>query len=142
MSVSKINHAGYRVIELLKELIKRPLSMEELLEIAEDTSNNSYRKELINKYLNTLKLLNIFVVKQKDNKYYIQKSLAPVDFNEKDLSLIKLIENSLPQIQGQELKEQLAGALQVIEKNFSDNTYNILDQKEIKPYISNFQLVN
>lgn len=140
MSVSKINHAGYRVIELLKELIKRPLSMEELLEIVEDTSNNSYRKELINKYLNTLKLLNIFVVKQKDNKYYIQKSLAPVDFNEKDLSLIKLIENSLPQIQGQELKEQLAGALQVIEKNFSDNTYNILDEKEIKPYISNFQL--
>ena len=59
MSVSKINHAGYRVIELLKELIKRPLSMEELLEIAEDTSNNSYRKDLINKYVNTIKLVNI-----------------------------------------------------------------------------------
>ena len=49
MVVSKINNAGYRLIELLKELIKHPLSMEELLEIVEDTSDNSYRKELINK---------------------------------------------------------------------------------------------
>ena len=73
MVVSKINNAGYRLIELLKELIKHPLSMEELLEIVEDTSDNSYRKELINKYLNTLKLLNLPVVKQKDNKYYIQR---------------------------------------------------------------------
>lgn len=75
MVVSKINNAGYRLIELLKELIKHPLSMEELLEIVEDTSDNSYRKELINKYLNTLKLLNLPVVKQKDNKYYIQRSI-------------------------------------------------------------------
>ena len=140
MVVSKINNAGYRLIELLKELIKHPLSMEELLEIVEDTSDNSYRKELINKYLNTLKLLNLPIIKQKDNKYYIQRSIDPIDFNENDLSLIKLIESSLPHIQSKELKENLVSALDVIEKNFSDSTLDLISQKTIKPYIEDFQL--
>ena len=140
MSVSKINNAGYRLIELLKELIKNPLEIEELLEIVEDTSDNSYRKELINKYLNTLKLLNLPVIKQKDNKYYIQRSIDPVDFNEKDLSLIKLIENSIAHIQSPELKTNLSSALQIIEKNFSDSTYDLISEKTIDPYIKDFQL--
>lgn len=139
MQDNKINNAGYRLLELLKELIKRPLSMDELLTIAEDTSDNSYRKELINKYLNTLKLLNIPVIKQKD-KYYIQRGVDNIDFNENDLSLLKLIENSITQIQSPELKQNLTEALQIIEKNFSTNTDNLIQTKGIKPFIPNFEL--
>ena len=72
MSDNKINNAGYRFIELVKELVKRPLSVDEMLAIVEETADNSYRKELINKYINTLKLLNVPIVKLKD-KYYIQR---------------------------------------------------------------------
>ncbi len=139
MQDNKINNAGYRLLELLKELIKRPLSMDELLTIAEDTSDNSYRKELINKYLNTLKLLNIPVIKQKD-KYYIQRGVDNIDFNENDLSLLKLIENSITQIQSPELKQNLTEALQIIEKNFSTNTDKLIQTKGIKPFIPNFEL--
>lgn len=139
MQDNKINNAGYRLIELLKELMKKPLDVYELLTIVEDTSDNSYRKELINKYLNTLKLLNIPVVKQKD-KYYIQRGIDNIDFNENDLSVLKLIENALPQIQSPEIKQNLEEALQIIEQNFSQNTDNLIQTKEIKPFITNFKL--
>ncbi len=140
MAISKINNAGYRLIELLKELIKSPLDIDELLEIVEDTADNTYRKELINKYLNTLRLFNLSVIKQKDNKYYIQRGIDTIDFNEKDLSVIKLMKNSLQQIQSIELKENLAAALQILEKNFSDSTCNLISEKTINPYVQNFKL--
>ena len=63
MKNTKISNAGYRVLEILKELTNRPLSPDEMLLYLESATNNLYRKELALKYLNTLKLLNIDIEK-------------------------------------------------------------------------------
>ncbi len=135
MSDNKINNAGYRFIELVKELVKRPLSVDEMLAIVEETADNSYRKELINKYINTLKLLNVPIVKLKD-KYYIQRSLESTNYETSDLSVIKFMNESLNNIDALQFKDNLKEALQVVEKSFSDDTYNLIKNKEIKAYPS------
>ena len=131
MQDNKINNAGYRLLQVLKVLIQKPLSVDELLSIAEETSENSYRKELVNKYINTLRLLNIPVIKEK-SKYYILRGIDNIDFNESELSMIEMIKNSLSQIQSMDLKHNLEEALQIIERNFSQKTDNIINLKQIE----------
>ena len=139
MSDNKINNAGYRFIELVKELVKRPLSVDEMLAIVEETADNSYRKELINKYINTLKLLNVPIVKLKD-KYYIQRSLESTNYETSDLSVIKFMNESLNNIDALQFKDTLKEALQVVEKSFSDDTYNLIKTKKIKTYPSTINI--
>lgn len=139
MSDNKINNAGYRFIELVKELVKRPLSIDEMLAIVEETADNSYRKELINKYINTLKLLNVPIVKLKD-KYYIQRSLESTNYETSDLSVIKFMNESLNNIDALQFKDNLKEALQVVEKSFSDDTYNLIKTKKIKTYPSTINI--
>lgn len=137
MADKKITNAGYRVLELLKELARRPLSPAELLNIIEEKTDNSYRKELVNKYLNTLKLLNISICKVKD-KYCLEKSLEPINFDKMDLSVLKFMQNYMNKLQCPIYKDKLSETMQIIEQNFSDNTYALLQDKSIKAYIPYF----
>lgn len=133
MTDKKITNAGYRMLELLKELAKKPLSPSELLNIIEEKTDNCYRKELVNKYLNTLKIMNISIGKIRD-KYCLEKSFDTIDFDKTDISMLKFLKKYVNKLQCPAYKDELQEALQIIEQNFSDSTYELLQKKAIKAY--------
>ena len=87
MGNKKVADAGYRVLESLKELAKRPVSPQELVQMIEDKTDNVFRKEIVHKYINTFKLLNIELVKIRD-KYYLERGVERIEFDEKLFSII------------------------------------------------------
>lgn len=131
----KIAGSGLRVLEILKELTKEPLSPQELLLGIEEVSDNVYRKEVVMKYINTLKLLG-FKLSKINGKYVLERNFEKIDFNKTDLSIIKFIEKYSNNINMQTLKENIFNALSIVEKTFSDETLEIIQNKNLKPYRS------
>lgn len=129
----KIAGSCLRVLELLKALAKSPLSPSELLKVLEEKSDKFYRKEVVTKYINTLKLLGLNILKEKD-KYYIDKSIETMDFNEQELSLIKFLEKYTGTIQLETLQENVFDALQTIEKSFSEQTNELALSGTVRAY--------
>lgn len=131
MSDKKIAQAGLRFLKLLKELAQKPLTTNELLLVLEEVNNNVYRKEVVNKYLNTLKLLGFEIEKVKD-KYCLQRGLDRIDFDETDLSLIMFLGKYTDSLRHETLKESVFEALQTVEKGFSSKTIEIINSKKVK----------
>ena len=130
---TKIAQAGYRVLELLKKLSKGPMTPLEMLRCLEETTDNTYRKEVVHKYLSTLRLLNIDIIKS-NNKYFLKKSFNTIDFDKRDLSLMLFIQKYASKINHEAFKSNIQESLQIIEKNFSQKTNEIIEAKKIKPY--------
>ena len=129
----KIPDSGARVLEVLKALSKQPLSSAEILSLLEEKSNKIFRKEIVPKYLNTIKLLGIKISKHK-NKYYLDKSISCIDFSKTDLSMLKFIEKYATALKLRTLDENLDRTLQVIEKNFSKQTEDLYKNTTIRAY--------
>lgn len=129
----KISNAGYRMLEVLKILCKKPLTAQEMLFFLEDVTDNSYRKELILKYINTLKLLGLDIVKV-DGKYLLNRSLESIDFDKNDLSLMKFIQRYVSKIPSKDLQDNISDSLNVMERNFSSKTTNLINNFHIKSY--------
>lgn len=133
MGNKKVADAGYRVLESLKELAKRPLSPQELVQMIEDKTDNVFRKEIVHKYINTFKLLNIELVKIRD-KYYLERGVERIEFDEKDLSVIEFLTKYVDKMRHETFKETIFEAFQIIEKSFSQSTCSLIKTKTIKPY--------
>lgn len=131
----KIAGSGLRVLEILKALAKEPMSPNELLQGIEASSDKVYRKEIITKYLNTLKLLGLKLSKV-NNKYILERNLERIDFDANNLSVMKFLEKYADNINMQTLKENIFDALNTTQKSFSDETYKILQNENIKIYKS------
>lgn len=129
----KIPDSGARVLEVLKALSKQPLSSAEILSLLEEKSNKVFRKEIVPKYLNTIKLLGIKISKHK-NKYYLDKSISCIDFSKTDLSILKFIEKYATALKLRTLDENLDKTLQVIEKNFSKQTEDLYKNTTNRAY--------
>ena len=56
---NKIANSGVRILELLKALATSELNTQEILQLFENKSHKIYRKEVVTKYINTLKLVGI-----------------------------------------------------------------------------------
>lgn len=133
MGNKKVADAGYRVLESLKELAKRPVSPQELVQMIEDKTDNVFRKEIVHKYINTFKLLNIELVKIRD-KYYLERGVERIEFDEKDLSVIEFLTKYVDKMRHETFKETIFEAFQIIEKSFSQSTCSLIKTKTIKPY--------
>lgn len=130
----KIANAGLRLLIMLKELFQRPLSARELLYFIEEQTDNVYRKEVINKYLNTLKILGINLEKNK-NRYSIKRNIETIEYDKMDLSLILFIQKYTANLHHEHLKENILEALQLIEKSYSPRTLALLSSKKIRTYL-------
>lgn len=133
MNKNKVSSTGFRVLEALKELTRHPVSTKQLLHMLEEKTDNIYRKEMINKYLNTYKLLGIDVVKMKD-KYYLEHAIERIDFDEIDLSLILFLKKYVDSLRQETFKDTVFEAFQVLEKSFSNKTRDIIQSKGVKTY--------
>lgn len=133
MTTIKIANAGYRVLELLKELIKHPLTPTELLKCIEDSTDNNFRQELVLKYINTLRLLNLNVIKI-NGKYCLQNSIEKIDYNKQDLSMFLFLQNYSKKINHEYLKDNLIEVLQLLERTFPYKTKKLISSNKISTY--------
>ena len=129
----KIANSGLRLLEILKALSKGPMSSYELLEILEEKDQKIYRKELITKYLNTLKVIGLQVSKTK-GKYFLEKNIEKISFNKSELSLIKFIEKYTKNLNLEYLSENISIILNILEKSFSQDTLELISQSNIREY--------
>lgn len=136
----KISVSGYRVLELLKALSEKPLSSQEMLEILEEKTNNVYRKELVTKYLNTLKLIGFDIEKNKD-KYILKKGLKQIDFSYNDLSVLNFLSQYVNEIPIENLQRNLHIVMDIVQKSCSEDTLVRINNSTIKPYVLKNQVV-
>lgn len=133
---TKTSQAAYRTLEILKSLAEKPLSSQELLEHVEKATDKNFRKEMVLKYINTIKLLGIDI-KKEGNKYYLDKSLECIDFSKKDLSIFAFIQKYINKINHDDYKNNIIESLQIIEKNFSEKTISLYKGNKIRAYLPN-----
>ena len=129
----KIAETSMRVLDLLKNLCKNPLDSEEIIQEIEETSEKIYRKEIVTKYLNTLKLLGL-KIKKINNKYTLENTLEKIDFSKEELSLIKFLEKYSKDMNNESLYKNISESLQIIEKSFSKDTLALIKENNIKIY--------
>lgn len=124
--------SGYRVLEILKALCSSSLSTFEMLKYLEEKTENVFHKEIVAKYIATLRLVGFDVIRERD-KYTLKSSIERIDFSKEDLSVIKFMENYAEEIPLIDLKKNMNLALQLIEKTFSDESMEICKAKKIHP---------
>lgn len=129
----KIAGSSLRVLELLKALAQQPLSTSDLLRIIEEKDEKLFRKEIVNKYLNTLKLLGL-KIKKIDRKYTLLTNIEKIDLSKTDLSLLKFIEKYTQKINSPIFSKNISDILNILELSFSKNTKNLIENNEIHTY--------
>ena len=90
----KISNTCLRVFEVIKLLIQKPYSIEELINILSEKENNQniYTQETIIKYITTLRVMGLDISKEK-RKFVLKKYPIDLNLNEKELKTLEKIEN-------------------------------------------------
>jgi len=127
------------MLKILKALAQGPLSTQEMLEYIEESTDKNYRKEMILKYINTMRVFGIDILKQ-NGKYCLNSSLEKIDFNKRDLSIIAFLSKYVDKINHDKLKNNIYESLQKIEKYFSKNTLE-LQKHRVRPYFPSKPLI-
>src|SRR5574344_1279590 len=93
-STPKFSDTSIRVLQTLKLLVKNDSSIQDIINYFEviDSHNKTYTNEAILKYIKTLKVCGFKFVKNKE-KYVLQNVPNQIDFDERELNVIKLIED-------------------------------------------------
>ena len=129
----KIAKSSIRVLELLKVLTKSPLTTDELLNAIEEKADKVYRKEVVIKYLNTLKLFGIKIAKE-NGRYCLLENIEKINFDKTDLSLMKFLEKYAQKTGSESLSSNLHEIFKKAEMSFSSQTKELVKQKTIHQY--------
>lgn len=129
----KYNDTSVRVLETLKVLSEKNMSIQDIIKHFEkiDPNNRTYTNEVILKYINTLKVFGFKFIKERD-KYVLLNSPCCFNFNKDDLKAIAIIEQAANIFPEAKLKMEANIFLQNLEKRFNDNT-RILSQEISRP---------
>ena len=113
----KIAKSSIRVLELLKVLTKSPLTTDELLNAIEEKADKVYRKEVVIKYLNTLKLFGIKIAIE-NGRYCLLENIEKINFDKTDLSLMKFLEKYAQKTGSESLSTNLHEIFKKAEMSF------------------------
>lgn len=119
----KKNDTGIRVLEILKMLIKEPISANQLIKEIETRNNieSIYNKDTLLKYFNTLELVGL-KIRKKDNKYYLENLPVAIDLTEKEIKVLCLLEGYVKNLYQKRLETTLNELIENLEKSFSKET--------------------
>lgn len=99
--------SAYRMFEVLKFLMQKPASVQEIKEHLEKLDNGKiYSKNVIYKYLTTLKFAGMYVKKNKC-KYEITKFPFKFDFNDNDLKALGILNKAIDYVPENEISDNL-----------------------------------
>ncbi len=129
----KTNAAVLKIFEFLKLLYQDEATYERVVEIFKDeiTKNKSEINSnniqvILNKYINTLKVFGIKIVKE-NNKYKLLSSLYSINFTGEDLKAISIILSSGENIPDKTLNENIKNFVSTLEVRMSHEDKNTLN---------------
>ncbi len=140
---TKSNNSSERVLTVLKILLKKQTSIKDILKVIQTQAeyNNIYTKEVIVKYLETLKFSGFEICRSK-NKYFINQYLQPINLDEDDLYAFKKLIDYVSELNDGKLKTDFLNFFHIIECNFSETTKNIIFAENKKFKIRNLYASN
>lgn len=121
----KKNDTGLRVLEVLKILLREPVSGEDLIKQIEHRNDieSIYTKETLLKYFATLQLLGLVVEKQKKNaKYALRKLPVEINLSEEELKVLCLLSGYVNNLSNPKILGLFNGVLDNFERSFSEET--------------------
>ena len=99
--------SAYRMFEVLKFLMQKPASVQEIKEYLEKLDNGKiYSKNVIYKYLTTLKFAGMNVKRNKC-KYEITKFPFKFDFSDNDLNALSILNKAIDYVPENEISDNL-----------------------------------
>ncbi len=125
----KLNAGCLKIFELLNLLYEDKADYNRVIEIFKDdlveTSTNNVQV-VLNKYMNTLKVFGIKVVKQ-NNKFKLLSSLYSMNFSADDLKAISILANSVQDFPDEDLANDIKSFLNVFELRMSNDDKKVLN---------------
>ena len=124
----KISNTCLRVFEVIKLLIQKPYSIEELITHLSEKENNRniYTQETIIKYITTLRAMGLNVVKEK-RKFVLKKYPVDLNLNEKELKILEKIENYIINEKQQSCCIEFKNLINTLEKCFDKETLELFN---------------
>lgn len=122
---AKKNDTGLRVLEVLKLLIKEPLSCEDLLKKIEGKQNieNIYAQETLLKYFNTLEFVGLKIEKRKkDGKFFLRNLPVELSLSENEIKILCLLDGYVKNLYQRKIEVSFSEFLKNLEKSFSKET--------------------
>lgn len=121
----KISNTCLRVFEVIKLLIQKPYTIEELITLLseKDGNRNIYTQETIIKYITTLRVMGLNVAKEK-RKFVLKKYPIDLNLNEKELKTLEKIENYIINEKQQSCCTEFKKLIGTLEKCFDNETTN------------------
>ncbi len=117
----KIYDTGLRILEVLKILLERDVSKDEIIEKLKKNSNigNVYTKEAFIKYFNTLEAMNFKISKSK-NLYHMENSFYSINLTSEEKEIFRTILNHFNIFYNQEEEEICKSLIYRINKFFDE----------------------
>lgn len=121
----KISNTCLRVFEVIKLLIQKPYTIEELITLLSEKEGNRniYTQETIIKYITTLRVMGLNVAKEK-RKFVLKKYSIDLNLNEKELKTLEKIENYIINEKQQSCCTEFKKLIGTLEKCFDNETTN------------------
>lgn len=125
---AKIANAGLRVLEMLKILVQRPTTLNEIINSNEDNENtrNVYAKETISKYFNTLKIMG-FKVDKVSNKFYLRANLDKISLDAKEIKTFCFLKQYAQSLNKCELGDNMRELFRIIENSLDDESRKLMN---------------
>ena len=120
-----ISNTCLRVFEVIKLLIQKPYTIEELITLLSEKEGNRniYTQETIIKYITTLRVMGLNVAKEK-RKFVLKKYPIDLNLNEKELKTLEKIENYIINEKQQSCCTEFKKLIGTLEKCFDNETTN------------------
>lgn len=121
----KISNTCLRVFEVIKLLIQKPYTIEELITLLSEKEDNRniYTQETIIKYITTLRVMGLNIAKEK-RKFVLKKYPIDLNLNEKELKTLEKIENYIINEKQQSCCTEFKKLIGTLEKCFDNETTN------------------
>ncbi len=121
----KISNTCLRVFEVIKLLIQKPYTIEELITLLSEKEGNRniYTQETIIKYITTLRVMGLNIAKEK-RKFVLKKYPIDLNLNEKELKTLEKIENYIINEKQQSCCTEFKKLIGTLEKCFDNETTN------------------
>jgi predicted DNA-binding transcriptional regulator YafY len=138
----KLNNGCLKIFYFLNLLYEDKAFYPDVKEIFKDDINEQSANNIqvvINKYINTLKVFGIKIVKQK-NKYVLQSSLYSMNFTLEDLKSISILTSSIQNFPDEEIGETIKEFIQNIQLRMkSEDKLSLNNIAQTKNYNFSFQ---
>jgi len=140
---SKISSTAYRVLLLMLLLSENSYSIDELIDIFSNDPyiSRSFTKEVILKYINTLRSLNFEITRINScGKYTMVKTPFTIDLSDSDIKTIALLENYVSYIHNKKLKNIYSNLVEKIVKFLPPEKESLLEKE--RQYFKNNSIID